>query len=365
MITLSDQLNQITPLSLQQSVRASIVSAGLDPTKVPGLPAPPTVVYLPEGDATDAITAQLAKPAAMANLKPGGKYSSGKLVNGHAVTASITGAGAKIIGDAVNRANIALVQVQTPQGPQYITGIAIAAPNVEVAGIHANGFGTLLEVTKPGAHIHDFSVDGLSRLAMFDAGADGFIAEDIAANNLGGDLFYVVASNGIIRRVTVAGMTSPNSEHCIRLDGNGTARCENLLIDTCDLCNNSSSGKEVLACRNFDDLNVIKTIFRGWIRFGQDGTPPVGASLMKAALINCFFPGPGPGGAIPGVVIDIKDGCDITLDRIAFGPFANPRQSCIHVKGTSKLSYRKLTVLGASTVPIITSDPGAVIVQLP
>lgn len=338
--TLDGLLSQVSQPT-QTQIRDSLASAHVDPTTVPA------ISFVAEGDATAALNS--LKPAASLYLKPLGSYQSN--------TANITGAGAHIVGDNTLPAGIKINK----------TGMAINAAGVEISGIGASGFAKFIQANKPGLHVHDCIAASLSQFLIADAGADNFVIENVTGSKIGGNFIYVVASHGVIRNVVVSSMTSPASEYCVRTEvggPNNSKVCTDLLIDRCDFTNDSTSGKPALGAREYQDLSVSNSTFRPWIRFGQDGAPANGAALKRATLKDCIFPG---GATLPkgGTIIDVKDGCDVTLDGATFGPFTNARQSCVHVKGSSTLRYRNLTVLGSLSVPIISSDPGAAIIALP
>jgi hypothetical protein len=200
------------------------------------------------------------------------------------------------------------------------SGIIVRGDGCEFAGLNmvATGVAMRLYGTDPakrtappvGTYIHGCSFNQtpaapqskssspaptLDTAILLDAWADNVRISDCTFGLIGGQSIYCTADRLQVHNCAFAGS---GGEHCVRLDINSTTshRPLNGTLFACAMTNHNALGKECLAVREIDGLNVINCTFDGWVSAGQHNND-IAWHAHNVIFFGCTWKSLRPGGA--------------------------------------------------------------------
>lgn len=248
-----------------------------------------------------------AKPGQHILLSPGASY----VLTG---SPTISADGVALIGSDNT--------ITITSAPGASSGIIVRGDGCEFAGLNIVATGVAMRLygsdptmrtTPPrGTYIHDCSfaqtqpsqpvatpsapAPTLDTAILLDAWADNVRVADCNFGLMGGQSIYCTADGLRVHNCTFAGS---GGEHCVRFDINGTTshRPLNATLFACEMTNHNALGKECLAAREIDGLDVINCTFDGWVSAGQGNSDTIWHA-RNVIFFGCAWKTLRPGGAL-------------------------------------------------------------------
>jgi|GEM_PF-5022505 len=285
--------------------------------------------------------------------------------------------------------NVALIgsgnTIAITPAPGASSGIIVRGDGCEFAGLNivATGVAMRLYGTDPakrtappvGTYIHDCSFNQtpapqpsigtpsvpaptLDTAILLDAWADNVRISDCTFGLIGGQSIYCTADGLQVHNCTFAGS---GGEHCVRFDINSTTSHRPLkgTLFACEMINHNVLGKECLAVREIDGLNVINCTFDGWVSAGQHNND-IAWHARNVVFFGCTWKSLRPGGALG----QFEHDSTITLDSCAVpGSLIDPAFT-ISARGTLTAANNTIHSPVAGTCkPLVMVDPTAILIE--